>query len=113
MINKMYIELAASVILVLVTLAAVLVISWATKRAKRMDDKPKCRILIYYQPGCECFEFWLERLINSSVIRGFDGSITVVDCVGSPESERWLNALRSKLDYCFEIQSQGGGENGT
>lgn len=113
MIRTVYIELAASVILVLITLAAVLLLSRVTAWAKVKEDKPKCRILIYYHNGCECFELKLERLISSSALSGFDADITVVDCIGSEESERWLEALRGKLDHCFDIQPEGGGGDGT
>lgn len=113
MIKSMYIELAASACLILATLVVILILSRVAAWAKTGEDKPGCRISILYQPGCECFEMRLERLIKSNALRGFDPTITVVDGVGTEESLRWLNALRAKLGYCFEIEIEGGEDNGT
>lgn len=113
MLKTIQIELIASVIVISVTLAAVLLLGWLTGMAKRgaavSKKRPECRIRIYYQTECECFERLLDRLISSSALQRFDTKLAVVDCVGSPESWRWLCELQKKHDYCFEIRTKGGG----
>lgn len=116
MLKTIAAELIASAIVILATLALVVLLSRVTAWAKRSlsvsQKKPECRIRIYYQSGCECFEMCLERFLRSSALQGFDTRLTVVDCVCSPESGRWLEELRKKHDYCFEIITKGGGSNG-
>ena len=107
-------DLALAAAVVLVTVGAVALVSFAVRHALRQPHKsaerPRAAVTVYYSPELECFEAQLERLVNSRETAMFDAQITVVDTACSEESRAWLRALRRKLGNCFGIVEQGGAD---
>ncbi len=106
MTNNWCFELVASLILIVTTLVAVLLISLATRPARRLSSgcRPAAEAVIYYGSQCECFEAAMESLLKSSAARAFDLRIKVVDTDKTAESQKFLSALRNKHKYAFEIE---------
>lgn len=64
---------------------------------------PRVDLIIYFDINCECLEYDLAKIYSCAALKGAQLSVSVIDCVGTPESARWLEALRKKLKKDFDI----------
>ena len=75
--------------------------------------RPRAELRISYGSDCECLEYYLGRIFRCPELRDTDLSVTVVDLINTGESRKWLEALRSKLKWDFEViteeESKSGG----
>lgn len=95
-------------ILILTASTAVLIalIRLAVGLLKRPCEKPEAELRVFFDDGCECVEYTLSRFVKSPALRDFRLHLTVVDRIGTLESEAWLNELKRKLGFDFIIETE-------
>ena len=107
-------DIVFSMILIAATIVLIYIIRLLTSGLRSECRRPRVELKFFFDQNCECIEYNLDRIYSSSLLREVDLQVTVVDCVGTDESSRWLRALRTKLKKDFEIvmedQSDGTAE---
>ena len=106
-------DVVFSAILIAAAVGLIFIVRLLTSDFRPSCPRPRADMTVYFDSGCECLEYILEKIYSSSALRGLDLHITVADRIATPESGQWLEALRKKLKRDFDIvpeEKSGGTE---
>ena len=104
-------DIIIAIVLIAVTVGLIYIIRLLSASFQSLCNRPRAELSLYFDQDCECLEYTLGRLFSSAAFREVDIKLTIIDCVGTPESRQWLEALRTKLKWDFEIIGEVG-QNG-
>ena len=99
-------DIIFAAILIVSTAFLIAAIRFAVSFTEGDRPKPKADLRLYYDEDCDCFEYVLDRALRA--FSRFDLNLTIVDNIGTNESERWLYELSKKLGAEFIIETEGG-----
>lgn len=101
-------DLIISLILVASTIALICIIRLLTDFLRPAAPRTRVDISVYFDESEGCLEYSLGKIYTSPCFRDADLRVTVVDCINTEESRRWLETLRVKLRRDFEISAKEG-----
>lgn len=104
-------DIIIALILIAVTVGLIWLIRLLTADLRGVCSRPRVELKIFFDKNCECLEYVLGRMYSSAALRDTELKVTVVDCVATDESRKWLSALRVKLkrDFVITAEDESGG----
>lgn len=103
-------NLIITLILIAATIALICVIRLLTALFRTVPMRQRVDLTVYFDDSSGCLEYLLGKMYSSNCFRGADLWVTVVDCIDTEESRKWLKSLRVKLRRDFEIVKYKEGE---
>lgn len=100
-------DLVFSLVLILATVGFIALIRLVTGGIKSPCSRPTGVLKVYFDENCECLEYTLGRILNSTALTSLNLRVTVVDKINTEESRKWLTELQRKLARDFEIETEG------
>lgn len=96
-------DLVITLALIAATVAVICLIRLLTLSFREVCRRPRAALRLYFDSDCECIEYILGRIYSSSAMKELELSVTVIDCVATEDSRRWLYELRKKIGKDFLI----------
>lgn len=97
-------NLIITLILLTSTIALICLIRLMTALFRPQSKRPRVELRVFFDDTGGCLEYLLGRMFSAGCFRDADLQVTVIDCVNTDESRRWLDALRVKLRRDFNIE---------
>lgn len=99
-------DIVFTFVIILATVGLIALIRFVTKGMKTRCRRPSGELRIFFDENCECLEYTLGRILNSSALDSLELRVIVVDTVNTDDSRKWLYELRRKLSYDFETETE-------
>ena len=99
-------DIVFTFVIILATVGLIALIRLATKGLKDQCRRPKAELRIFFDENCECLEYTLGMMLNSSALESLNLRVVIVDTVNTDDSRKWLCELRRKLGYDFDTETE-------